>query len=180
VEPYETASPSVQVQGGLHEASTHRLAGWVEDVVQVESPVHEEVAARRIVAAAGVSRLGSRIREALENATEYAARKGWIRKTDSLLFDPEQDEVPVRDRGDLEGRTRDIAYVPGPEIARAAQELVEVSFGIGEDELVQQVGRHLGFERVGSNIQARIESILATMVQNDQLGREDGHLVVPS
>ena len=180
VEPYETASPPVQVQGGLHEAPTHRLAGWVEDVVQVESPVHEEVAARRIVAAAGVSRLGSRIREALEDATQYAARKGWIRKTDSLLFDPEQDEVPVRDRGDLEGRTRDIAYVPGPEIARAAQELVEVSLGIGEDELVQQVGRHLGFERVGSNIQARIESILATMAQNDQLGREDGHLVVPS
>jgi hypothetical protein len=149
-------------------------------VVQVESPVHKEVMARRIVAAAGVSRLGSRIREALEDATAYAARKGWIRKTDSLLFDPEQDEVPVRDRSALEGRTRDIAYVPGPEIARAAQEIVDVSFGIGEDELIQQVGRHLGFARVGSNIRERIESIIATMLENDLLERKDGHLVVPS
>jgi very-short-patch-repair endonuclease len=180
VEPYETASPPVQVQGSLHEAPTRRLAGWVEEVVQVESPVHEEVMARRIVAAAGVSRLGSRIREALEDATAYAARKGWIRKTDSLLFDPEQDEVPVRDRSALEGRTRDIAYVPGPEIARAAQEIVDVSFGIGEDELIQQVGRHLGFARVGSNIRERIESIIATMLENDLLERKDGHLVVPS
>ncbi len=178
-EPYEKASLTVRVQNSLHEESTRRLARWIEEVVQAESPVHEDVAARRVTDAAGVKRMGSRIQEALSDAIDYAARKGWVKKKRRLLSDPDQEEIPVRDRSDAEGEVRDIEHVPGTEIAEAARQIAEISFGIEKEELVQQVGRQLGFKRVGSNIRERIGSIIDTMLDEEMLTRENGQLAVP-
>jgi hypothetical protein len=74
---------------------------------------------------------------------------------------------------------RDIEYVPGPEIAAAARQIAEVSYGIDKDELIQQVGRKLGFRRVGSKIRERIGSIIDTMLEKEMLVRKNGHLTVP-
>ena len=147
--------------------------------MEEESPVHEDVAMRRVTNAAGVSRRGRRIQKALQKGIRYAARKGWIKKKRHLLLLPDQDKMPVRDRTNLDGRERDIEYVPGPEIAVAARQIVEVSFGIDKDELVQQVGRQLGFGRVGSKIQDRIGSIIDTMLEKEMLVRNNDHLTVP-
>ncbi|WP_251980218.1 DUF3320 domain-containing protein [Salinibacter ruber] len=179
VQPYEKASLSVGVQDSLHEESTRTLARWIKKVVQAESPVHEDVAARRVTDAAGVKRMGSRIQEALSEAIDYAARKGWVKKKRRLLSDPDQEEIPVRDRSDAEGEVRDIQHVPSPEIAEAAHQIAEISFGVEKEELVQQVGRQLGFKRVGSNIRERIGSIIDTMLEEEMLTRENGQLAVP-
>ena len=90
-----------------------------------------------------------------------------------------QEEIPVRDRSDVEGEVRDIKHVPGPEIAEAAQQIAEISFGIEKEKLVQQVGRQLGFKRVGSNIRERVGSIIDTMLNEGMLTRENGQLAVP-
>ncbi|MCS4155488.1 very-short-patch-repair endonuclease/DNA polymerase III delta prime subunit [Salinibacter ruber] len=177
-EPYEKASLAVQVQGSLREQPTRALAQWIREVVEAESPVHEDVAARRVADAAGAGRMGSRIQEALSEAIDYAARKGWVKKKRHLLSDPDQEEVPVRDRSDVEGEVRDIEHVPGPEIAEAARRVAEISFSIEKEELVQQVGRQLGFGRVGSNIRERIGSVIDTMLSEDMLTRENGRLAV--
>jgi very-short-patch-repair endonuclease len=179
VEPYEKAYFTAEVQDSLHEEPTRRLGKWIRKVVETESPVHEEIAARRVTDIAGASRMGSRIQDALSGAIDYASEKGWVRKKEHLLFDPEQEDIPIRSREDLDGRARDIEYIPGPEIAEAAEEIARVSFEIEKEELVQQVGRQLGFKRVGSNIQERIGSIIDTMLEREMLVRENGQLSIP-
>jgi len=176
-QPYKTTSLDVQTQKSLHEISNRQSAEWVKEVVLEESPIHEEIAARRVANAAGVSRMGSRIQEALDEAIQYAAREGWVRKKRHLLFDPDQEDVPVRDRSNLEGQDRDIEYVPGPEIAEAAEQIAETSSGIGREELIQKVAQQLGFKRAGSKIQERIGSIIGTMLEENMLVRENGHLL---
>jgi hypothetical protein len=166
------------VRDALHDEPTSTVGRWIQKVVSEESPVHEEVAMRRVLDASDVSRMGSRIREALENGIRYAARNGWVEEKRDFLHDPEQNTVPVRDRSDLDGPARDIQHVPDSEIATAAVEIVEVSFGIEKDELVQQVGRQLGFSRIGSNIEDRIGSVIDAMVEQDRLDAGDGHLTV--
>jgi very-short-patch-repair endonuclease len=176
--PYAEAVVQVHVEGSLHEASARRLGKRVSEVVHQESPVHTEVVMRRILSGADVSRLGSRIRGALEEAILHAARKGWVEKQDDFLKDPEQEEVPIRDRSELDGPARDIERVPPTEIAMAAKKITEVSFGIGKDELVQEVGRQLGFKRIGTNIQDRIGTVIDMMIDRDTLAEEDGHLTL--
>ena len=178
-EPYEKATLNVSVQDGLCEEPTDRLSEWIEKVVEVESPIHKEVAARRVADAADVSRMGNRIRDALNKAIDHAVQERQVREKKHLLFDPEQDEVPVRDRSALEGKIKDINYIPGPEIAGAAQQVSRNSSGLSREELITQTGRQLGFKRAGSNIQERIGSIIEDMLEKEMLESRNGKLAVP-
>ena len=179
-EPYEAASLDIQVSVSLHEVSASQLATWVRRVVQTESPVYAELVARRIMNAAGVSRLGRRIKEAVRSGIDHAARQGWIEEDDGVLSLPDQRDLPVRDRSDADSNTRDIEMVPPPEIATAALTLTEDSFGVDTEDLVRQVSYALGFEKMGSNIRDRIERVVEAMEDQGLLSRENGHLVVGS
>jgi len=106
-EPYEAASLDIQVSVSLHEVSASQLATWVRRVVQTESPVYAELVARRIMNAAGVSRLGRRIKEAVRSGIDHAARQGWIEEDDGVLSLPDQRDLPVRDRSDADSNTRE-------------------------------------------------------------------------
>ena len=177
--PYERATLDIHVREGLRDEPTATIGQWIETVVAQEGPVHEEVAMRRVLDATDVSRMGNRIREALEDGIRYADRQGWIKKSEEILFDPGQSTVSVRDRSDLDGPARDIHHVPNLEIAAAAREIADISFGIEKEELIRETGRTLGFNRIGSNIQNRIGSVIDAMIEQDQLVSEDGHLRVP-
>jgi hypothetical protein len=175
---YVKASLSVRLSGELHEAPTAQVGRWIREVVETESPVHVEVAMRRVMDAAGVSRMGRRVRETLEGGVSHAAREGWIVKSGDTLRKPGQDEIPVRDRSAIDGPARDIDHVPPAEIAAAARQITGVSFGITKEELVQQVGRRLGFQRVGSNIQERIGTVVDAMVEKRLLETDGEELSV--
>ena len=173
---YEEADLNIRVRGGLHEESAIDVMEWVREVVEEESPVHQEVVARRIASAAGASRVGSRIERIIDKAVDYALRKEWVEKKGDVLTDPDQTEVPIRDRSDVEGPTRDIEYVPMPEIKAAALRVAEHAYGASRDELIAEAGRLLGYSRVGSRIEAKISDALDELEEEGQLLRESGQL----
>lgn len=78
------------------------------------------------------------------------------------------------------GPASDIQHVPVSEIATAAIEIVEVSFGTEKDELIQKVGQQLGFNRTGSNIEDCIGSVIDKMMEREKLQKINGHLTVGS
>jgi len=178
-DPYEKADLSIRVANGLHEEPTSRVAKWVRNVVQAESPVHQQVATRRIMNAAGITRMGRRIREKVKQAVQYARRNDWVKTNGDVLSAPGQDDVPVRDRSEVDGVPNDIELIPPQEIEAAVALIVEMSFGIDESDLVPEVGRLLGFARAGSKIQDRISSVVGDMLGQGALTHENGHLVVP-
>jgi hypothetical protein len=177
-EPYEAAELDVDIAKRLHKVSASQMAVWVRRVVRVESPVDAELVARRIMGATGVTRLGRRIKEAIWGGIEHACRRGKVGRADGVLFWTDQDGVPVRDRSDADDDTRDIEMVPAQEIAAAARKLTDGAFGVDAEDLVRQVSRTLGFDKMGSNIRQRIEAVVGAMVDRGTLARENGLLVV--
>ena len=67
----------------LHETPTGRLAQWIAQVVDVESPVHFDEVTLRIRKAAGVGRAGSRIRAQIRLAATAGARRKLFRIDES-------------------------------------------------------------------------------------------------
>ena len=177
-EPYEAADLDIDIAKRLHEVPASQMAVWVRRVVRVESPVDAELVARRIMGAAGVTRLGRRIKGAIWGGIEHACRRGKVGKADGVLFWTDQDDVPIRDRSDADDDTRDIERVPAQEIAAAAREVASGAFGVDAEDLARQVSRTLGFDKMGSNIRRRIETVIASMVENGQLERRNGELVI--
>ena len=132
--------------------------------------------ARRILDAAGVTRLGRRIRSSVEEGVEFAELKGWIREEGGVLQSPGVSDVPVRDRSGTDTHTRDIENIPDGEIEEAVRRLLEGTYGAERENVIRQVSRLLGFSKMGSSIHDGIDSVVADMIDRGELTTDDDTL----
>jgi hypothetical protein len=173
------ASFSIDLNGDeLHEVSYDLLVSWIAKVVKVESPIHINEIARRIVAAAGQSRVGSRIKDAIESACEYANRKGEIRRRGEFFWTKDMVRPAVRDRSDLPAASRKMELVAPEEIAVAIEQIVGNSYGIGRDSIGPEVSRIFGFSRTGDEIRNTIEAMIDHLLSSGALKQSGSHIVV--
>lgn len=99
--PYQKAWVSMKTHLEPHEVAISSLARLAATVVETEGPVHEEEVARRIAAAFGKEKAGSRILKVTQQALKMAMRSSET----SLLHDgkfwftkEQAEDPPVRDR----------------------------------------------------------------------------------
>ena len=176
--PYEPAvlSPRVCPDEGLHEESVYELAVLLREVVEIESPVHFEEAARRILDAYGVSRLGNRIRSHLEVVVEWAEMQGWIRREGDFLFSPEQTRAPVRNRSKLKIRSRKLKFVAPVEIRAAIELVVRHSHGITAEDAPTATCTLLGFQRTTTDMREHVQEQLDMLLQEGRIVTQAGVL----
>lgn len=73
---------------------------------------------------------------------------------------------------------REAEHIPPEEIAAAAEALVAQTFGIRQDELVAEVGRLLGYGRVGSKLKRRIRGAIDRCIADERFTEREGMLYV--
>jgi very-short-patch-repair endonuclease len=180
VPPYRMASCTVDLSGQeLHEVPRARLAEWIEEVVAVESPVHVLEVASRIAHAAGVQRVGRRIRGAMEDAAELATRRGRVRRQGDFLWHPDMETAPVRNRSRLPYASGRIERVPLEELAEAVILVVDSSVGVIPEEAVVEACRLLGYARVTDGIRRRLDQAIRTLLADQRLRLHNGFLTLP-
>jgi very-short-patch-repair endonuclease len=171
---YELHTPNVQLAGReLHELSSREMAGYVAEVVRVESPVHRDEVAKRIREGAWLQRAGSRIQAAVESGIRSAVRMGKVERRGQFLWNPEQEKPSVRNRSNLENSEKKFEFVAPEEIAAAIQSEVERSFSMTASDAVSAAGRALGFQRVTAQASRMIHRQLTELVASGQLVLED-------
>jgi hypothetical protein len=148
-----------------HEAPVAQLADLVVRIVDVEGPIHIEEVARRISAAFGKNRLGSRIAEATERAVRHALSRdtGLTRDGRFLVTTSQRADVPVRDRSAETGSILKASYLPPMEIEAAARRLLAESGNMPPQDLTRAVARLLGFQRVGPDLADAIGEVVHAM-----------------
>ena len=162
----------------LHTVSRQRLASWIADVVHVESPVHLDEVARRIADAAGVTRIGNRIREALREALGYATRSREVRRQGDFLWRGDMESPEVRDRSNISRASRRLELVAPEELALAVERVVAGSYGIHRHEAPGAAVRLLGFARLTQEMRTRVESVIGEMIQGGRLLEQGDNLIV--
>ncbi len=166
----------------IHEASIDSLAGFIKDIVRVEGPVHRELVARRLNAAWGNQRMGNRIRETLDHATNQAAGRNMIRTDRSRLFldrHDRQDPVTVRDRSHLPAYMRQPEMLPPAEIHEAARAVVERCISISLEDCAKEASRMFGYRTLRKALRVHLETIIEDAVQEGRLVLSDGLLRMP-
>ena len=175
--PYLLGNPGVRLLGQeLHEVSSGHVMNWILQVVQVESPVHWQEVARRIATAAGVKRVGSRIRNRIRTAANEAVREGKIYRLDNFLWRRDHKQVPLRHRDRLPPAMRKIDLISPQELGAALLHAVRVSHGIDETGAINEAARLFGFKRVGPGIRSRFKNVLVELVESGVLTHERQHL----
>ncbi|MEA5405465.1 DUF3320 domain-containing protein [Arcicella sp. DC2W] len=132
----------------LHLFSLGQLSKWIEQVVEVETPVHFEEMARRVADANGISKIGSRVRAKLIEATEYAVRNNTIKMKGDFLWHPEMETPYIRERSLLSSSSRKLSFISPEEINIAIKKVVVNSIAIQPDNAVPLIAKLFGFGRV--------------------------------
>ncbi|HYI14606.1 MAG TPA: DUF3320 domain-containing protein, partial [Thermomicrobiales bacterium] len=177
VAAYVLAELSVQTDGlELHAIPVERLAGWIVDVVEIESPVHVDDSLRRITDAAGIGRIGSRIRAALDAAIVRASLDGRIEQRGPFLWSAGMSDPPLRDRSALNGRA--LQTIAPEEIAVAIRTVVENAYGIEQAQVAAAACRLLGFPRLTEEMRAIVDPLIEAMLASGQLQRQGNYLTV--
>ena len=160
-QPYVVAKlPRLAYSGELfRSAPSHVVADWLRHVVLVEGPVHTEDAYRRVATAAGLTRIGKRIRAHLVAALRTGIERGWFILESGSLVKPGFDASTLqpRDRANLAPQDRVFARVPVVELDAAITAVVRSGHGILPDEVPHAVTRLLGFGRATDEVRATIE-----------------------
>ena len=178
-EKYKLTDLVISTNGlSLHKVPTFKMAGWIQHVVEIESPVHLDEVARRIAIAVGVSHIGNRIQNAVKTAAGQAAGPGSIEIRGDFLYQKEQGEIIVRDRIELPNASRKLELIAPEEIEAAIKALVSNAFGIEREELAREVCRLFGFKSVSAEMRRGVESVLDKMIAHGELTRKEDSLVL--
>ena len=163
----------------LHEVPQQKMVEWIKVVVKVESPVHVEEVIRRISNDFGVSRIGNRIRHALENAIADANRQGNIHKKGDFLWEPGIAKLKkARTRDGLPNVSRKIELIAPEEIELVIKSVVESTYGIKQEEIASSVCKVFGFGRASAGMKEHVDQIIEKMLSQTKLVRQRDFVVI--
>ncbi len=183
-EKYKLAELSISTNGlDLHAVPYDSMMDWIQRVVEVESPVHINVVAKRIANAAGFKKVGNRIQDAVKFAATQGAQSESIQIKETSLYETflywtGQKNITVRDRSELPYTSRKFKLIAPEEIQEAIKLIVSESCGIEQDDLPRATCRLFGFKKVNWDMQDEIEGIIYKMIERGELTDKAGSLVL--
>lgn len=154
----------------------------LSQIVEVEGPVHKDVAATRLAKAWELERVGERMMHAVRSAWRSLSREGLLNIQGEFLWPSEPSfQLVVRQPNPSDGESRrSIDEIPLEEIALAMKNLVRDSLSIERDSLLVYVARIFGFERAGNQIQKTLKDAFDELVDARQLVLLDGRVSLPN
>ncbi len=161
----------------LYDVSPSEIAEWVNQVVAIESPIHRDEVARRITSAAGYSRAGSRLVQAVMHGIGVAVQKGAARATGDFLWRPDMQDVPARNRAGLDATGKRIEFICEEEIAAALRGVVERGFSMSCEEAVASALADLGHQRPRAETKERVAAVLDRLVDGGVIVRSGDAVV---
>lgn len=175
--PYQVAQlPAEIAKQEMHLHTVGKLAGWLEEVVRIESPVHFEEVARRMVEAAGVSRVGPRIREHLKLAAKFAEGSKRVKIKGDFLWHVSKEKPEIRNRSAFQNASRKFKYIASEEISLAVEKIVRHSVAISPEAAVPFIAKMFGFARVTEEMKNDLLAVIEETVEKD-LVRKEGELL---
>jgi hypothetical protein len=175
--PYVEASFPVMLQVDPHEAPIGRLADYVEQIVEVEGPIHIDEITTRIRILWGLGRAGNRIRAAVQHAVKRATERGTV--VGGPFYTRPGQTITVRDRSTVHSQTlRRPEMLPPAEIEQAMIEIVRANYGASHDDLIQTTSRAFGFSSTSAQLRAVLADAVKKLEASDALQRKGDLLVI--
>ena len=162
----------------LIEQPLAKLAKWVGEIVQTESPIFRDMAYIRFLDAAG-KRTGARNVESFEKGLSEAISEQEVRREGDVLFDAKSTTVTVRDRRKLSTDERKFEWVADLELDEAILIVVRQSFGIEKEDISIAASRLLGFDRTSESMRVRTDARVDMLLAFGRLVEREEQIQIP-
>jgi ribosomal protein L21E len=158
----------------LHQEKPERLMQMIRTVVEVESPVHTSEVTRRLMEAFGVTRAGSRITTAVEEAIRLGVRHRLFQGRGGFMYSAESRPAPIRSRAHWESAERKLEWVAPEELDQALVETVTLGFSMSRENAISGALGLLGFGRATSKIAGMLDERIDALAAEGRLQVVDG------
>jgi len=156
---YREAAFRVNSSLGPHEAPGPTVADVMYRIIEVEGPIHEDEACRRLATVWSLDRAGSRVRDAASRALRELRVSGRCIAEKGFWSLSNGPASVVRDRSQTTSATlRRAEYLPPLEILEAAKQVLVESVRAHLDDLTVEVARRFGFQRTGQDLSEVIQN----------------------
>ncbi|MCY4562646.1 MAG: DUF3320 domain-containing protein [Flavobacteriaceae bacterium] len=177
----------------LHEYSI--LYILIHDIIVVEQPIHKEVILIRVLEATNTKRAGRRIQEHFEFHLKHLSHfldqssysdsleKYDIKQIDGFYFYQENMAHPskdglIRNRSTLSSREFNLNLVSPFEIRNAILYLVCNSYGMEEEDILNEVPKVFGFKRINDEQRELVKKNLDELINNQFLVKNGNYFSV--
>lgn len=181
--PRVTLAPYVKAtipegQGDFY-TSPERIREQLAILVEAEAPIHVMVAHRRVAAAWGISRLGSRVSAALEAATKSLSARHQLHRHGDFLWRPTDDPSTWSEaRAALPGDpAREARTIAPEEVATVMARLLAQDVSMPKSALCRAAAQTFGISRLGAGVEEAMGKGVAVLVRRG-VAREVGERVV--
>ncbi|MCM5698746.1 DUF3320 domain-containing protein [Leclercia sp. LTM14] len=177
--PYIKASLPSPSTNELHQEKPVQLARMIQSVVEVETPVHTSEVTRRLLEAFGVTRAGSRITNAVDEAIRLGQQHRFFSGRNGFIYSIDERPITVRNREHLGSSERKFEWVCPEELDQALIETVTLGFSMSREDAISGSLGLLGFGRATAKVSAVLEERISTLATQGRL-RVDDDVVSPA
>ncbi|MDP8761543.1 DUF3320 domain-containing protein, partial [Serratia marcescens] len=174
---YVEATPSANMGYELHETPLGILSEIIEQIVEIESPVHVSEVITRLRTAWGLQRAGARIEAVVNRAVNLVCNKGDILQDGQILIH-QKSKIVLRNRQNVQSSgLRKSEMLPPQEIAVGISQVVKNNLGATEEEIVMSISRSLGFKATSGALRKVISEVIEQLLFKGSLLKEDSLIV---
>lgn len=165
--------------GSIADISPQQLLKLVVLVAQTEGPIHREEVARRLTSLSGLSRTGTRITAAVDEAIRLALAQSQLVIDDSCIWLPQQPSLVLRNREQVSSSTlKKPEFLPPVELRAGIVKFVTEHISASSDECSKAISRQLGFKATSQQLRQVIETQINWLVQNGNLVQNESKLAL--
>ena len=138
--------------------NTKEIQSKIRLVIEAEAPISFSLLAKRVVQSYGIARAGSRIQGHFHAILERMHLKTTAQEDAVFYWKEDQDPetyIGLRAGGEGENR-RDVRDLPVQEVANAVYTVLYEQVSMGQEDLLRETAKKLGYTRLGGNVLAAL------------------------
>lgn len=181
-EPY--ISLNIPVKGGSEEYylpdTMGTISNAIQSIIEEEAPISRKLLMRKVLAAWGISRGGSRVESIFNAAINTIEKRITLDDNREFIWKSNQfpDEYRIYRVEDSAGNKRSMEEIPSQEILNALSEVLLEQIGLSETDLIRETAKKFGFSRMGNLIETTVQYTINHALSKGKLLRlENGNII---
>ncbi|SEK94653.1 Superfamily I DNA and/or RNA helicase [Methanobrevibacter gottschalkii] len=148
----------------LYRQSIDKVAKSINDIVDIEGPIHVSEVTKRVKESCNIKRAGANLKKRVNEGISEAEKLGYIIRIGNFLYDSSNNNIVIRKRN-----KPNIELISDEEIAKSIETVLLHKQNVTTKQIAKEASRNFGFKSTSKKTATRINSILDLMIANNKV-----------
>lgn len=168
--------PNLSFERDIDPVELHKglIQNQLSELVKRFGPIQKKKAYSKVLETWNISRTGNQLKRKLDSAfNDLAERRGFVERKGFLWPPKNSCNLKIRENHEEKRNIEEIAEL---EIIKAIYVILSNSYTIKEEDLIKEIARLFGFQRLGKKIKTKTREAIKIMIEERLTERDDGKI----